>query len=54
LSQQLPTTTAVVVTGAMAGDAYSNQLIAAAEEMTEAVMAMAVAMVTVTAIGNLQ
>ena len=43
-----------MVTGAMAGDAYNNQLIAAAEEMAESVMAMAVAMVAVTAIGNQQ
>ena len=45
---------AVVVTGAMAADAYNNQLIAAAEEMAEAATAMAATMVTVTVIGSQQ
>ncbi len=47
-------TTAVVVTGAMAADAYNNQLIAAVEEMAEAATAMAASVVTVMAIGSQQ
>jgi len=35
-----------VVMGAMAADTYNNQLISAAEKMTEAVTAMAAAMAT--------
>ncbi len=35
-----------MVTGAMVADTYNNQLIAAAEEMTEVVTAMAAAMAT--------
>ena len=36
-----------MVMGAMAADTYNNQLISAAEEMTEAATAMAAAMATV-------
>ncbi len=45
---------AVVVMGVMVADTYNNQLIAAVEEMAEAAMAMAAAMVTVTVTGSQQ